>query len=227
VRGGATTTITGFGYERNTNGDILISPTTGLPVVDQTFRVRGDRNPDFTLGTLNNIRYKNFSLSMLWDMKIGGDVFNGTERYLTIQGKGRRTADRETPRIVTGVLRDGLQNSATPTPNNIVVTPYYQDAYYIQMPEEEFIEKDVNYLRLRDVSMNYTFSKGTLTRVKAIKSLAVFVTANDLVLITNYVGADPAGNANTAGSRGVGGFGFDYGNLPSPVSINFGIRASF
>jgi hypothetical protein len=66
---------------------------------------------------------------MLWDLKMGGDIFNGTERYLTIQGKGIRTADREKARVIQGVLRDGLENTGTPTQNNIVVTPYYQDAY--------------------------------------------------------------------------------------------------
>ena len=34
-------------------------------------------------------------------------------------------------------------------------------------------------------------------------------------------------NGNTAGSRGVGGYGFDYGNVGTPVSINLGIRANF
>jgi len=63
--------------------------------------------------------------------------------------------------------------------------------------------------------------------VKRLKLLSVFVTGNDLVLLTNYSGADPAVNGNTAGSSGVGAFGFDYGTLPSPLQLNFGIRASF
>jgi hypothetical protein len=95
------------------------------------------------------------------------------------------------------------------------------------MPEEEFIEKDVNWFRLRDLTLNYTFPATTLKKLKGFKSVGLFATGNDLILITNYIGADPAGNANTAGSRGVGGFGFDYGNLPAPISINFGIKASF
>jgi len=34
-------------------------------------------------------------------------------------------------------------------------------------------------------------------------------------------------NGNTAGSTGVGAFGFDYGTLPSPLQLNLGLRASF
>ena len=62
---------------------------------------------------------------------------------------------------------------------------------------------------------------------KAFKSLGAFITGNDLVLMTNYTGADPAVSGNTAGTRGVGGWGFDYGNIAAPVSINIGIRATF
>ena len=107
IRGLPATTITGFHYQRNTAGQVLISPTTGLPVVEGTFTVIGDRMPDWTLGTLNNIRYKNWNLSFLWDLKMGGDVFNATDMYLTLQGQSPRTADREKPRVIKGVLLDG------------------------------------------------------------------------------------------------------------------------
>jgi TonB-linked SusC/RagA family outer membrane protein len=224
VVGGPTTTITSYGYARNNNGDILISPTTGLPVLDNNFRVRGDRNPNFTLGMLNSMSFKKFKLSFLWDMKIGGDIFNATDRYLTTQGRSYRTADRLNPRVLNGILQDGLENTSTPTKNTISIIPYFNQAYYTTMPEEEFIEKDINWLRLRDVSFYYTFNtKG----IKMIRSLSAFATINDLVLITNYTGTDPQVNGNTAGSRGVGAFGFDYGNVGTPVSVNFGLKAAF
>jgi TonB-linked SusC/RagA family outer membrane protein len=227
VTGGATTTITAYGYQRNNAGEILISPTTGLPVLDNNFRVRGDRNPDFTIGFVNNISYKKLKVSMLWDLKMGGDIFNATERYLTTQGRSLRTLDRLNPRVINGVLFDGLENTSTPTKNNISVTPYYNQAYYTTMPEEEFIEKDVNWLRLRDIAFSYNFGSLASKKTKLIKSLSAFVTINDLILITNYTGVDPQVNGNTAGSRGVGAFGFDYGNVGTPISYNLGIKANF
>ncbi len=224
---GSTTTITSYGYRRNDNGDILISPTTGLPVVDATFKVRGDRNPDFVLGFNNQITYKNWRLSFLWDFKIGGDIFNGTEQFLTTIGKSKLTEDRMTPRVIKGVLMDGLENTSTPTQNNISVTPYYNDLYYRSLPEEAFIEKNVNWARLRDISIAYSFAPSITKKIKGLKNLGLFLTINDLILITNYSGADPGVSGNTAGARGVGSFGFDYGTLPVPVSFNFGLRASF
>ncbi len=227
VLGGPTTSITAYGYARNDNGQILINPLNGLPVTEAVFKVRGDRNPDFTLGWNNLFRYKNWRLNMLWDLKVGGDVYNGTNMFLTRVGRSKLTADREQPRVIEGVLNDGLQNSANPTVNTIAVIPMYNSAYYTSMVEEAFIEKDVHWFRMRDLSLSYTFPQSIISNWKAFKSLSAFITANDLILLTNYSGADPATNGNTAGSRGVGGFGFDYGTLPSPISVNFGLRASF
>lgn len=229
ITGGPSTSITGFGYLRNDAGKILIDPATGLPQIDQTFRVRGDRNPDFTIGFNNNFRYKNWSLSFLWDLKMGGDIFNANEMYMTGRGKSLRTENRATPRVIDGVLADGLQNSATPTKNTIAVTPYNLQAYYgsTRMPEEEFIEKYVNWLRLRDITISYNMPSRALRNLSFVKSLGFFATGNDLILITNYTGADPATSANSAGTRGVGGFGFDYGNIATPISISVGLRAGF
>ncbi|NCI46073.1 SusC/RagA family TonB-linked outer membrane protein [Sediminibacterium soli] len=227
VRNNSTGTMTSYGYMRNNNGDILINPANGLPVIDQTFKIHGDRTPKFTLGTNNSFRYRNWNLSFLWDLKVGGDVFNATEMFLTYQGKSQRTADRTTPRVVQGVLNDGYQNTATPTKNTIAINPYYLQTYYTTMPEEEFIQKNVNWLRMRDITLSYQLSERMLRKLKHVKSLSVFFTGNDLILISNYKGADPASNGNTASSKGVGGFGFDYGNVPTPISLNFGLRANF
>jgi len=224
VLGGPTTTITAYGYARNNAGQILISPTNGVPVVDAIFRVRGDRNPDFTLGWNNLFSWKRWKLNMLWDLKVGGDIYNGNNMFLTRTGRSKLTADRLEPRVIEGVLKDGKENTATPTINTIAIIPYYEQLYYTTMPEEAFIEKDVHWFRMRDLTLSYTFSSNF---IKGLKNLSAFITANDLILLTNYSGADPNVNGNTAGSRGVGAFGFDYGTLPSPIQVNFGIRASF
>lgn len=227
VLGGSTTTLSGFGYARNDKGQKLINPVSGLPVIDGNQKIRGDRNPDFTLGWNNSIIYKNWSLNFLWDLKVGGDIYNGNNQYLTQIGRSLLTADRMTPRVLEGVLQDGLENTANPTRNTISVIPYYNDNYYRLLPEEEFIEKDVNWLRLRDVTLSYIFPESFTRKIGGVKNMGVFVTANDVFLLTNYSGADPAVNANTAGTRGVGTFGFDYGTLPAQLSLNFGIRLSF
>src|SRR5206468_1207105 len=115
-----------------------------------TFIDRGyDRQPKWTMGLSNTFRYKKASLNFLLDFRRGGDVFNATDHFLTVRGLAPRTADREVPRVVPGVLRDGRENTATPTVNNIVVIPAQQNLYYSSMSEELFIEKNINWVRLR------------------------------------------------------------------------------
>ncbi len=224
--GSPTTGIAAFGYARNNAGQILISPSTGLPTNDGRFTMRGNRNPAFTLGINNTLRYKNWRLSFLWDLKVGGDIFNGNNMMLTAGGRSPLTADRFVPRVIDGVLNDGFANTANPTKNTIAVIPAYNDLYYQagQMPEEAFIEKDVNWLRLRDITLSYALPPSLLRKFNGLKTASLFFTGNDLILITNYTGADPQVSGNTSATRGVGAFGFDYGTLATPISVNFGVR---
>ncbi|QKJ28863.1 SusC/RagA family TonB-linked outer membrane protein [Mucilaginibacter mali] len=223
--GHSTRSLTGLFYLRNNQGQILISPSSGLPIRSTTFFDAGyDRNPNFTFGLSNNFQYKNFSLSFLLDFRKGGDVLDATDHYLTTLGLSPSTLDRKTSRIIPGVLQDGKENSATPTANNIVVTPYYQNAYYTSMSEELFIQKNINWIRMRDVTLAYQLPQSLLRKQNFLKNASVFVTATDLFLITNYKGLDPVVNGNTAAVGGSGAGGIDYGNFPMPIGLNFGVK---
>ena len=218
----STESLTGLFYLRNNQGKILIDPTTGLPLRSGAFIDAGyDRTPDFLMGITNTFRYKRFSLDFLVDIRRGGDVFNATEHYLTARGLSPRTLDRTQPRIIDGVLRDGKENSPNPTVNTIVVVPAIQTTYYTSMSEELFIEKDINWLRVRDVTLSYDLPQ------RFAKNARMFVTGTDLFLWTNYTGLDPIVNGNSAAVGGSGGVGIDYGNFPIPRAISFGVRMGF
>jgi TonB-linked SusC/RagA family outer membrane protein len=219
----STMSLTGLFYLHNNQGQLLIDPTTGLPVRSaSTFIDNGyDRQPNWTMGLSNNVKYKRASLSFLFDFRRGGDVFNATEHYLTVRGLATSTLDRNTPRVITGVLRDGKENTANPTPNTIVVIPAIQTQYYTGMSEEPFIEKNINWVRLRDVTLMYSLPE------RLGRNASLFVTGTDLFLWTNYTGLDPIANGNDAAVGGSGGVGIDYGDFPIPRGINFGLRWSF
>jgi TonB-linked SusC/RagA family outer membrane protein len=224
----STMSLTGLFYLRDTvknspaYGKILIDPTTGLPLRSGTFIDHGyDRQPNYTIGLSNNIRYKSTTLTFLFDIRRGGDVFNATEHYLTIHGLATSTLDRNTPRVIPGVLRDGKENSANPTINTIVVVPALQTQYYTGMSEEPFIEKNINWLRLRDVTLSWIVPE------RIARNASLFFTATDVFLWTNYTGLDPIANGNDAAVGGSGGVGIDYGDFPIPRGINFGFRWSF
>jgi hypothetical protein len=224
---GSATAIGGYSYLRNNNGDVLIDPASGLPLVNNNFLPIGDRNPDFMIGLTNSFTYKSLSLSFLLDIRKGGDVFNGNELYLFRNGLSKLELDRETPRVFNGVLRDGNENSTNPTRNTIQLLPYtLGSAYYNAFPESEFVEHDINWLRLRDITINYQVPSSLLSSQRAIKSAGLFITMTDVFLITNYTGADPGVNGTTPATGGSGAFGFDFGSLAPPRTISMGIRIS-
>ena len=224
----STMSLTGFFYLRNNQGQLLIDPASGLPIrsnaVSANFVDGGyDRQPDFTMGVANTLRHKRWTLDFLLDIRKGGDIFNATEHYLTVRGLSTETLDRDQPRIIQGVLRDGRENSANPTPNNIVIVPGVQTGYYTNMSEELFIEKDINWLRLRDVTVRYELPG----RLLGARNASVYLTGTDLFIITNYTGLDPIVNGNTAAVGGSGAVGIDFGNFPMPRGVNFGVSVGF
>ena len=220
----STLSLTGFFYLRNDRGQLLIDPATGLPIRSTTFINAGyDRQPDFTIGLANTFHYKRFTLDFLLDIRSGGDVFNATQHYLTTHGLSMETLDRDQPRVIDGVLRDGRENSANPTPNNIVVIPSVQTAYYTNMSEELYIEKDINWLRLRDLTLRYELPG----RLLGARVASVYLTGTDLFRITNYSGFDPIVNGNTAAVGGSGAVGMDFGNFPMPRAFNVGVNVGF
>ena len=224
---GKTTALAGYSYLRNKRGDILVSPSTGLPISNPVFLPIGDRHPDFMLGFQNTIRYRDWSLSVLLDIRKGGDVFNGNEMYMFRNGLSTRVLDRSNPYVFKGVLRDGREESDSPTPNTIQVTPQFRSDFYGAFTEESFVEKDINWVRLRDITLRYSFPQSILDKQKIFRSGSVFVSGNELFLLTNYTGADPDVNGTSAGTLGIGARGFDYGTLALPRTITAGLNFSF
>lgn len=230
TKGGSVFDLAATRFERNTNGDVLISPSSGLPLKISDYIKVADRQSDWNMGLINSFTFlNNWNISFNLDIRKGGDIFNGTEHFLYSRGASVRTLDRETPRVIRGVLKDGLENTANPTKNTIVLTPFARSEFYsLGVAEEDFIERDINWIRMRDITVSYKLPSDLIKRQNVIKSASVFFTGTDLFILTNYRGADPAANANNAASRGgIGGVGMDFGNLATPMGINFGIRVQF
>ena len=230
IPGKSTLAIGGWVNEKNNRGDLLINPTTGTPVLKSSseFEYLGDRAPKFTLGYVNSFRYKNVTLSFLLDLRVGGDVYNQTEYELYRRGLSIKTLDREQPRIIKGVLKDGLENTANPTINTIMITPYTYSNYYSSttgsIAPEQFLEKNIKTLRLRDVTIAYELPQKVAAKTGFLTGVSLYVTFTDLFLITNYTGIDPDVNGNNPATGGAGGYGIDYGSMGRPRAVNMGLR---
>jgi hypothetical protein len=74
----------------------IVDETTGLYEDSKvTTNVVGNREPKMIGGLNNSLTYKNFNLSFLLDLRLGGDIYNGTEYYLISNGLSTKTLDRK------------------------------------------------------------------------------------------------------------------------------------
>jgi TonB-linked SusC/RagA family outer membrane protein len=226
--GSPVTTITGHAYSRNDAGQILIDPTTGLPTTDSETSILGNREPKLRFGITTAFSYKGFRLSAMLSGRYKATVVNGTKYYGMKRGTSWESVKmRERgPVVFDGVLEDGLENTDNPTVNNISVTYNTYGTSIYGGADEDWIEKNVHYLRLREVRLSYNLPSKILSK-SIFSKVNVYVAGNDLLTWTNYSGIDAVGNSMSAAAGGTGGEGFDFFGIPNPRGYSFGVSVSF
>ncbi len=217
------------------NGRYQIDPTTGLYKLDPAVLVVGNREPDYIGGFENNFRYKRLTLSFLLDIRIGGDVFNGTEYALVANGLSKRTLlnDRQSVTLTGVNSKTGTDTSITYNAGQsyTIGSTTYSGDYMIHQYWSNYAANSynfitsVNWLKLRSLSLNYDFS-GILKSQKVIKGLTASVIGTNLFTWTNYKGMDPEVSA-AGGTGGSGSTGIDYLGVPAVASFTFGINLTF
>lgn len=229
--GNPVTTITGKAYTRNSKGQKLIDPTTGLPNVNSLWSVLGDREPMLRFGITTGVNYQDFRLSAMFSGRYHATVVNGTKRFMMTRGTSWESVKlrEKGPVIFNGVLKDGLEETDNPTPNSISVNyKTYGTSIYTGY-DEDWLQKNINYLRLQELRLSYTAPQKLLNKLfnGFISNAVVYVSGNDLLTWTNYTGIDAVGNTVSAAAGGTGGEGYDVWSLPNPRVISFGVSFTF
>ena len=217
----------GTRWERDNAGNLQIQ-ANGLPAIAATTGNVGNPIPNWLSGIRNTFEWNSFTFSFLFDIRNGGDVWNGTRarmHNLGVSGTGdvgdeatHGSDQREQTYIIPGVkLSDG-------TPNDIEISARtYWRSYKGDAggAAEEFVET-VNWVRLRDLSLGYRFDWSK--KNWGVQYLNLSFTARNLWLSTNYNGVDPETSLTGAGSNLNG---FDYFNNPGSKSYLFGVSFGF
>lgn len=216
-------------------GRYIIDPATGLYTTTKvTTNVIGNREPEVIGGLNNNFRYKNMGFSFLLDIRKGGDIYNGTEYYLTNNGLGMRTLDRESVTVsgVSLTTAEPLTYTYEAGETYIINGASYSGEYMIQAYWASYCSNaynfmtKTNWLRLRSVSLSYDFTS-LLGNRKIFKELSASVAGYNLWLWTNYKGMDPEVSVSGSGTGGSGSMGIDYCGVPATRSLTFSLNATF
>lgn len=197
LQGGYNDTRIAAGYPVGTN--LLVryvgpDPADGLPIwldkngkQTKTFNLDhrvlvGKVLPDYMGGVNTNLSYKNIQLTTLWTYVIGGNLYDGSAKYMNV-GNGwnvrREMLDRWTkpgdiakfPRYTTSVTSyPGLG-----TNDNYNSTMFLYDA---------------DYLRLREITLSYRFNRSLLVKT-FIKDARISLTGMNLLTFSKFPGGDP------------------------------------
>lgn len=208
--GGKLGDIYGNAFQRDEYGKIIIDDSTGKPLGNTGNKdLLGNANPDFLLGWANTFSYKNISLYFLTDFRFGGDVMSLTQSELDARGVTK----------VTGEARDRgyviYQGEKFDNPRAFYSAVGGRNAI------SEYYMYDATHIRLREVSLSYTFPKAMLEKSKFIKGLDFSLVARNLCFLKKEAPFDPdavlsVGNNN----QGVDVFGM-------PTTRNIGINLKF
>lgn len=166
--------------------------------------VIGDPNPDF-FGSFNtSLRWKRFTASALLTYSVGGDVYNVVRRNLeSMTGTYNQTA------AVINRWRADNQNSSLPR-------AAWNDPAGNARFSDRWIE-DGSYAKLKTLTVSYQIP---IFNMPVIRSADVYVTGNNLLTFTKYLGYDPEFNI----SQNPLYYGIDTGLTPQSASVLFGIR---
>ncbi len=223
--------MTGYDYQRNDKGQVLINDGTGLPRTKEEWVYIGDRNPKLKYGINTSLSWKNFRLSMLFDGLFGKSILNATMYQMLYRGMSKESLELRNrgKYIFNGVLYNGNENSSNPTPNNVVVDFATFGSYPYMGAEISWFERHVNYFRMKECRLQYTLPKNWLQSAthNLLSAASVWISGNDLFTLTNYSGIDPVGNANSAALGGTGGYGIDSWGIPTPRSVSVGVNLTF
>jgi len=181
------------------NGKYIYEDINGDGRIDQNDRkIFEGAIPNFTFGINSYMRYKKFDFAFSFIGQTGGYLVNNTALDLNINNLA---SDR-----------------------NVLKNFYDSGASFTNQPQLSslYLEKS-DFIRLNNVRLGYTFDTSQL---KFLRSINLYVSAQNLLTITSYSGYDPLVDTNKQVS-GNQSLGIDYTTYPSARTFILGATVKF
>ncbi|WES98958.1 SusC/RagA family TonB-linked outer membrane protein [Chryseobacterium arthrosphaerae] len=226
--------IWGSDYVYDPNGNKIVGRNGAYLHTDDSNHNFGSFQPDFIAGLNNSFTYKNFNLSFQIDWKKGGKIFSldqyygtGTGLYPETVGLNdlgnpvRNTLANGGGVILPGVMQDP-NNPGHYIPNTIRLDRSISSQYLGTDPPTAAFIYDASFIKLRQVSVSYTFNKNFLKN-SGIQGLTVGFTGSNLWIIhKNLPYSDPEAGISSGSIQG-----YQSGVMPSTRNFAFNLKVNF
>ena len=218
--------------DRNTGvwvGDIRFKDLDGDGfITDKDQTVIGNPNPDFTFGFTNNFSYKNWTLGIVLNGSVGGQILN----YTRVKTEGMTSIwDNQSTRVNDRVqfgYYDGDDTNKDISNlyilNNISTTlPRWNttDVNRNNRMSDRWLES-ASFMRISNISLSYTFPDKWMKKIHIAK-LKLYANIQNVWIFTAYSGYDPEIGAY---NQQAGKLNIDTGRYPSPSVYTFGLNLS-
>lgn len=189
---------------RTSPGDIKFRDLNNDGVIDDNDRTFiGNPNPTFIFAMNNSFAYKGFDLSIFLQGIAGNKIFNANRIYQ----EGMAVAQNQTTATLDRWNGEGSSNS--------MPRAVFNDPNKNTRVSDRFIE-DGSYLRIKNITLGYTFSSALIQRLK-MSGARLYFSCQNLLTFTKYSGFDPEVPSN----------GVDLNVYPVTRIISGGINISF
>ena len=174
----------------------------------------GNTLPTWYGGWTNNFKYKGFDLSLFFQFSGGNKIYNGTKASVSDMRYWNNSKD-----VYNKYWTPERTHAEYPM-------PIYGDNYSngSALPISDLVERG-DYLRLKNVSLGYTFNTKNWSKAVGISALRLYVQAQNLFVITGYSGMDPETLTNVESATLAGGT--DKNTLPQARTYTIGVNLTF
>ncbi len=223
-------TIQGTTYQTDSEGNRLIDQTTGKYVITSTNNnILGNFIPEWNGGINNKFAYKNLTFSFLIDIQKGGSVFSldrwygeGTGLYTnTVFTNDLGNPVRNTIANGGGMILPGVDADGNPNTVRLETSDGTDGLFgYLGSATSSYVY-DASYIKLREVTIGYTFPKKALGNTFQELYLG-FSGTNLWIIDKNLPDADPEAGLSSGNLQG-----FQSGVLPTTRNFAFNLKVKF
>ena len=220
VKGEEFPLIKGIGYDRDSQGRIIINQATGNPTYTSEFKNLGQVTPDYILGFTNSFKYKGLTLVAVGDYRTGHKFFSEVREQLAWTGNLIESAEngRSGGFIMPNTVYESTPGSGIYVPNTNVVTggntyrtyqDYFGNDHAFNNAENNVL--DATAFKLREVALSYSIPSKVFQNT-GISSFTIGVNAKNLLMVlpkntNNKYYNDPEASNTTGNAQGVANIG--------------------